>query len=105
MWSITIPPKVRIFWWKVAHDIIPTEKTYQGIMSQFQTFACFAIIMTIHALFKCSVAKALWKYWDSKDLFQPIQGYDIVQVLWWLMENLNKWEFEEVGQFGVLGCV
>lgn len=98
LWSLTIPPKFRIFWCKFAQDIIPTEKNllrHHVLVPNICPLCNYNGDSTIHAVFKCLVAKALWKYWDSKDLFQPIQVDDTMQVLWWLMANLNKKEFEE----------
>lgn len=28
LWSLKIPPKVRMFWWRMAHDIISTERNF-----------------------------------------------------------------------------
>lgn len=67
-------------------------------MSQYQIFVHSVItevIQQIMSFFKCPTTKTPWKECELKFLFKPIHDQDIMQVICWIMKNLNKREFEE----------
>lgn len=66
LWNLKIPPKVRIFWWQVSWDIIPSE---QNLMihhiptPQACRLCGFVEASTTHALFRCPFVKKVWSYY------------------------------------------
>jgi ribonuclease HI len=63
LWTVKVPPKVRVFWWKVANDFMPSKANlYRRHIEK--TAACdFCGAQeesTLHALVDCSYARLFW---------------------------------------------
>ncbi|KAL5537585.1 hypothetical protein UlMin_044677 [Ulmus minor] len=64
LWSSNLPPKVRIFWWRIVNDIIPTSLNLRihHVPTDLSCFLCgYGMESTVHALFLCPMMKRLWK--------------------------------------------
>lgn len=97
------PPKVGMFWWRVAHDILPTERNllvHHVPVPDICPLCNTRGDSTIHALFKCPSIKGYWKECEFKYLIKPIQHQETFQVICWLIDNLQMREFEELAMRG-----
>jgi hypothetical protein len=59
MWKCKVPPKVRVFWWRVAHDYMPCrENLHQKHIDPMAICKACGIEdeMTYHALTQCTFA-------------------------------------------------
>lgn len=64
LWWLSIPPKVRIFWWRAFNNIIPTEQNllaHHVPVTERCTMCQFNWDTSIHALFSCPKVKSCWK--------------------------------------------
>ena len=60
LWKLSVVPKVRVFWWRVLHAILPVESTlkHRHIETLARCKVCLAADEDMyHALIKCSHAK------------------------------------------------
>jgi hypothetical protein len=60
LWSFKVPPKVRVFWWCLIHDYIPTRANlhHQDIDPLSTCDTCGACDeTTFHALMECTYAR------------------------------------------------
>uniref|UniRef100_A0A803QHU6 Reverse transcriptase domain-containing protein n=1 Tax=Cannabis sativa TaxID=3483 RepID=A0A803QHU6_CANSA len=63
-WNLNLPPKIRIFVWKVLHNILPTAAALfkKKVLTSAECSLCASNWESIgHALFGCKHAKAIWK--------------------------------------------
>lgn len=70
-WSLSLPPKVRLFWWSVSQDTIPSNLNLvrHHVPVMVSCSLCgYASDSTCHALFFCTSIKHLW----DKDSFYHI---------------------------------
>ncbi|XP_075504360.1 uncharacterized protein LOC142541783 [Primulina tabacum] len=97
IWSLSIPPKVRIFWWRVMQNIIPTEQNLRAhhVPVLGECPLCRHLCdSTVHALFTCPVIKRCWKgtyYWPILKLSCHL---DVIVITLWMKEKLSIHEFE-----------
>lgn len=97
IWSLSIPPKVRIFWWRVIHNVIPTE---QNLMTHHVPVigACSLCHLlcdsTAHALLTCPIIKHCWKGTDFWPILKLLRHLDVMVISLWVKEKLSKHEFE-----------
>jgi ribonuclease HI len=64
IWSLTVPPKVRVFWWRVVNNFLPTrgELHRRHIEPLANCEVCGSDCESIHhVLLKCTPAKAFWQ--------------------------------------------
>lgn len=63
-WNLKMPPKVKVFWWSLSWDILPTELNLSRMHVPI-TSACslcgFGEASSIHAIFLCPVVYKVWK--------------------------------------------
>ncbi|XP_073311023.1 uncharacterized protein [Primulina huaijiensis] len=84
----SIPPKVRIFWWRVMHNIIPTEQNLRAhhvpVLGECPLCRqpCDS---TVHALFICPV---IWP------ILKLSCHLDVIDISLWMKEKLSIHEFE-----------
>ncbi|CAL4932085.1 unnamed protein product [Urochloa decumbens] len=63
LWSVKVPPKVRVFWWRVTHDFIPSKANlhHRHIERLGGCEICGAKEeTTFHALTECTFANIYW---------------------------------------------
>ncbi|XP_073033022.1 uncharacterized protein [Primulina eburnea] len=97
LWALSIPPKVRIFWWRTLHNIIPTEVNllaHHVPVSGHCRLCNYGRDTTEHALFWCPRTKACWKGTRFKTLLKKALRSDILDIFLWLKEQLNRQDFE-----------
>lgn len=87
LWSLTLPPKVRIFWWRVLHNIIPTEanlKSHHVPIQESCKLCHFHADTTCHVLFWCDESKKRWKGTIFKPILKQDRNMDIMDVFNWM---------------------
>lgn len=94
-----IPPKVRIFIWKAAHDIVATEGNLvrHHVPSNSRCAYCgFFWSDTTHALLFCKGIKGAWsksKWWP---LIKDLKGQPSLNILHTLAEAMSRVDFEDI---------
>ena len=97
LWKLHIPNKLKIFGWRVCHDILPTrenlvrktiieDRTYQLCTRGDET--------ALHALWECSVAQDVWAGSIKKLQKESCDVHDIRQLVETLTHKLNLEETE-----------
>ena len=69
IWRLKVPPKIRIFWWRVVQEFLPARQIlYQRHVEPIANCdVCGAEEESIrHVLSECTVARAFWN--QAKDL-------------------------------------
>lgn len=64
IWNLDVPPKVRVFWWRVLHEFLPAKAILNRRHVEPLAFCdlCGAEQETIkHVLTECTMAKLFWK--------------------------------------------
>ena len=64
IWRLEVPPKVRVFWWRVMHEFLPARQILHGrhIERLAACEVCGADQETIrHVLLECTMAKLFWE--------------------------------------------
>lgn len=64
VWSIQVPPKVKIFWWSLSWDILPAEMNLARLHIPTPSTCCmcgFAEASSIHAIFLYPLVSKFWK--------------------------------------------
>ena len=65
IWKLEVPPKVRIFWWRVMHEFLPAKQILhrRHIERIAACEVCGAERETIrHVLLECTMAKVFWEH-------------------------------------------
>jgi hypothetical protein len=63
LWKCKVPPKVRVFWWRVSHDYMPCRANlYRKHIEPIGTYVFCGMEdeTTYHALTQCSYAAEFW---------------------------------------------
>jgi hypothetical protein len=64
-WKLEVPPKVRVFWWRVLHEFLPTKQILFRRHIEPMAFCevCGEPEESIrHVLLDCTVARQFWAY-------------------------------------------
>jgi ribonuclease HI len=64
VWKMIVPPKVKVFWWRVLHEFLPAKEILNRRHIDPTAFCerCGAERESInHALIECTVAKIFWQ--------------------------------------------
>uniref|UniRef100_A0A803PYN1 Reverse transcriptase domain-containing protein n=1 Tax=Cannabis sativa TaxID=3483 RepID=A0A803PYN1_CANSA len=86
-WSLNLPPKIRIFAWKVYHNIIPTAAALhrRKIIDSAACSLCTSNWESVgHALFDCKHARRIWqesKFFIDFQSAKAMQNGDYFQLL------------------------
>ncbi|XP_073133398.1 uncharacterized protein [Henckelia pumila] len=99
IWSLTIPPKIWIFWWRVFHNIIPTmmnlRKHHVPVFGWCCPLCHTYADSTCHSLFYCSKVKKFQKecggMGESQEVWKPEYSRD----LYVFVVHLERGELEE----------
>ncbi|KAL5546402.1 hypothetical protein UlMin_006089 [Ulmus minor] len=97
LWASEIPPKIKIFWWRIVHNIIPTSWNLRNnhIPASLECKLCgFGYETTSHALFWCPLVKRLWKSSVFGECLQMLRSASIVDLLTWARHRWNKEQIE-----------
>lgn len=64
IWKLDVPPKVKVFWWRVLHEFLPTKAVLNHRHIEPTAFCemCGAEKETIrHVLVECTMARQFWR--------------------------------------------
>uniref|UniRef100_A0A803PYI0 Reverse transcriptase domain-containing protein n=1 Tax=Cannabis sativa TaxID=3483 RepID=A0A803PYI0_CANSA len=97
LWRLKIPPKVKHFVWKVAHNWLPTNVNLakRGINSGVICSRCSSHVdeSIAHALWGCKANKGYWVVSGVYDEFKKMLGTDNLSLL---MRMAAEWEKEKL---------
>uniref|UniRef100_A0A803QKK6 RNase H type-1 domain-containing protein n=1 Tax=Cannabis sativa TaxID=3483 RepID=A0A803QKK6_CANSA len=96
-WKMKLPPKVRIFVWKVFHSTLPSESRTlsRHIATSPTAKICNSAEESInHALFDCPRAKAVWELSSLHIDFHTLRQSASADILLHLSTTLSTSEFE-----------
>ncbi|KAL5547790.1 hypothetical protein UlMin_003021 [Ulmus minor] len=97
LWQSTIPPKVKIFWWRALHNIIPTSwnLNVHHVPADLKCSLCGSgFETTVHSLFLCPNMKLLWKQSGMVDYLSAAKAGNMVDVAFWAKDHLSSDQFE-----------
>ncbi|XP_073121298.1 uncharacterized protein [Henckelia pumila] len=97
IWVLSIPPKVRIFWWRVLNNMIPTEanlRAHHVPVIGFCPLCHFHNDSTTHALFFCLMVKSSWKITEFWHLLKQERNLDTWDLIHLMRANLKTLQFE-----------
>ncbi|KAF8653152.1 hypothetical protein HU200_062598 [Digitaria exilis] len=69
IWKLDVPPKVRVFWWRVIHEFLPAKHVLhkRHIELEAHCETCGASEESIkHVLSECTIARIFWE--QTKDM-------------------------------------
>ncbi|KAL5834454.1 hypothetical protein ACOSQ4_013951 [Xanthoceras sorbifolium] len=98
LWNLNIPPKIKIFIWRVCHNAIPSlcNLCSRKIMVDPCCSRCGdAPESSAHALFWCSSVRSIWEstvFWDVLNLQRHISCFDLIL---WVFVRAKRAEFED----------
>lgn len=97
LWALSIPPKVKIFWWRALNHIIPTSLNLVAHHVPVQNRARFVNLVSIPPAMPYiffPVIKRCWKETDFWVLLKQVRLLDVFDVFIWMKDRLNREEFE-----------
>lgn len=71
LWKMASPPKIKMFWWQLLWDCIPTEASlakHHVLRSLFCSICGYSNATTIHVIFQCPYSKDVWRQFN---ILQP----------------------------------
>ncbi|KAL5754526.1 hypothetical protein ACOSP7_022746 [Xanthoceras sorbifolium] len=100
LWSLSLPPKIKVFIWKVCHKAIPSlcNLVRRKVVVEVGCRFCGGEAESdAHALWWCPKAVEVWvltALWERIELFRGIPRYDVLRgwmcmVLWGIWFNRN----------------
>ncbi|KAL5581032.1 hypothetical protein UlMin_013474 [Ulmus minor] len=97
LWNASIPPKVKVFWWRAIHDILPT--TWNLRRHHIPATASYALCgygmeTTSHSLFLCPLMKPFWKSTMWASCLEVVKKTSIWDVAMWVKEVWDERDFE-----------
>lgn len=90
-WNLKIPPKVKIFIWKVIQNYIPTELNLakHHIPTQGMCFLCkFHLDSTCHSFFFCDVP--IWKTSSFWPFINPFRDSAFLDIFYNMSQSISK---------------
>jgi hypothetical protein len=64
LWKLKVPPKVKVFWWKVLHEFLPTKSVLHQRHIEPLPYCdiCGAEReTTLHVMTECTLARVFWR--------------------------------------------
>ncbi|XP_075473415.1 uncharacterized protein LOC142504432 [Primulina tabacum] len=99
IWSLSVPPKVLVFWWSISHDCIftnPNMFRHHVPVSESCCLCNYPMDSTCHALFFCAAIKHLWKNSPFAHILKGAIQTSSLEICMWLKIHLSKEEFENI---------
>lgn len=88
LWSLKVPPKIRIFLWKVQWGILPTKQLLHSRLSEVcpNFDKCGDVVESQnHLLWDCEIAKWVWEFianwWSLKPQFRKMNSFSLEIIL------------------------
>ena len=97
LWHLSIPPKVRIFAWRICLNALPTLVNLQskGVVNCDICPACGKEPETIsHVFVNCEVAKRVWRCWLDCSLVVLNANMDIVDIALEILDSGSSSDLE-----------
>ncbi|XP_073127467.1 uncharacterized protein [Henckelia pumila] len=97
LWSMSVPPKVRIFWWRAILNIIPTQANLMAHhvpVTGLCLLCQYGFDSTCHALFFCPMVKQCWKNSLFKSILKQATSLDLIDIFLWMKAALLNSELE-----------
>lgn len=99
IWNLNIPLKIRIFWWRLSNDIIPTSANLR--MHHIHCLSSCSLCgyyrdSSIHALFLCPAVKHIWKETELWPIISGIRDLETLDCCLWLKMQMSITEFERL---------
>jgi len=88
LWKLNVPPKVRVFWWRVLHNSLPSksELKRRHVARESHCEVCGSRDETLlHVFFDCPLAKRFWKE-VKKETGMPVPS---IQSCTWARDVLH----------------
>ncbi|CAL1353547.1 unnamed protein product [Linum trigynum] len=101
LWKLMIPPKVKIFLWRLAHEILPTGKNIELRKKEAATECpfCFLDETQNHIFRECQWAIRIWRDSMFKSLFEVEPNLSAGS---WLCAVMDLTENEILEKLGIL---
>lgn len=97
IWNLQVPPKTKLFIWKVAHDIIGAEANLHlhHISVNLRCILCgFHWASTTHVLFFCQGIKRAWKETGWWKILKRLKHHNIREILLFMEESLTPEDWD-----------
>ena len=100
LWKVNVPPKAKIFLWRMAQQSIPTADLlhHRNMSTSTRCGLCGAKDSWHHSLLHCTVARCVWVLQDSKlvEALNNTTEADARRWLFVLLDMLSLTEFTQV---------
>lgn len=108
IWKLNIPPKLKLFWWKVLHNGLPVAENLnrRGMKIYNLCQVCGEEVETVqHVIMDCRVAKEIWSFTLGKAPEFQLSDTALMNFLQDLLDKhradpKNLLPFLQVGEFG-----
>ncbi|XP_075483594.1 uncharacterized protein LOC142523746 [Primulina tabacum] len=97
LWALSIPPKIRIFCWRVVLDTIPKEQNLLAhhVPSSGNCPLChYSCDSSSHAVFMCLLIKPCWNGTSFWPTLKRVGHLSTIDIFIRMKENLSKIDFE-----------
>ncbi|XP_063935611.1 uncharacterized protein LOC135147087 [Daucus carota subsp. sativus] len=88
IWSLKVPPKIRIFLWKVRWGILPSKQLLHSRLAEVSPCCdkCESIVESQnHILWECKIARWVWDFianwWSLKSQFLRLTSFSLENIL------------------------
>lgn len=98
IWSCNIPPKIKIFVWKAAQDILAMEFNLANhhIPCDPRCILCgYFKVDTTHALFYCQVVKKTWSTSKWRQTIHDMRGLTALDIFNHTFTSLSQVELKD----------
>lgn len=95
-WSLQLPPRINMFWWQLAWNILPVEKNLASHHVPVQPFCMlsgYAEANTLHAIFECPFVKRAWSDMNiclPKIVDKGVNMLDLLSAIWILNQSFRR---------------
>ncbi|XP_073138031.1 uncharacterized protein [Henckelia pumila] len=97
LWSMSVPPKVRIFWWRAMLNIITTQSNlmvHHVPVTGLCPLCQYGFDSTCHALFFCPMVKQCWKNSLFKSILKQATSLELIDIFLWMKAAFLNSELE-----------
>lgn len=104
LWRIRVPPKVRNFLWRVAHNCLPTRDNLgrRGIQVPDECVICgLNFENSWHSLINCSFAEACWHEVGLHEVIYSV-AWESDSVVEWLFKIIDKLHEPDIDKFAMV---
>ncbi|XP_073120906.1 uncharacterized protein [Henckelia pumila] len=97
-WALKLPPKIRVFWWRVFHNIIPTQL---NLLKHHVPVRGWCPLChnpedsTAHSLLYCPAVRQWWGHNEVFEKIKKFRSHDMPGICFWLMHYMERSAVEE----------